>query len=53
MRRVALLIAVIACAAYRINPFRAVRALGGLWSGLRGIRLEIHEGSTAILVNVT
>jgi hypothetical protein len=42
----------IACLVYRINPVPALYAGWRLVCALRGTRIEIEQGSTAVLVNV-
>jgi hypothetical protein len=46
------LVGVVACVIYRINP---VRALAGMWrllSALSGVRLDIEQARTAVLVTI-
>jgi hypothetical protein len=47
-----ILVGVVACVMYRINP---VRALGGMWrllSALSGVQLDIEQARTAVLVTI-
>jgi len=46
------LVGVVACVIYRVNP---VRALAGMWrllSALSGVRLDIEQARTAVLVTI-
>ena len=47
-----LLAVVVACLVGRINPFRAVRVGWRLLWALGGTRIEVEQGSTAVLVKL-
>jgi hypothetical protein len=42
----------VACLATRISPVGALRGAGQLLSALRGTRIELEQGRTALLVSV-
>ena len=49
----AVVVAAIACLIYRINPYRA---LGGVWrllGALRGSRIDVQQGRSAVLVTIS
>jgi hypothetical protein len=48
-----LAVLVAGCLTVRINPLRALAAGWRLLSSLRGLRVEVDRGRTAVLVNVT
>jgi hypothetical protein len=43
----------VACLVYRVNPGRAFAASWGLLSGLRGLRVDLQQGRTDVLVKIT
>ena len=47
-----LVVLVIACLATRVNPVRALWTAWRLLWSLRGTRIEIEQGKTAVLVNL-
>jgi hypothetical protein len=49
----AVLVVAAGCLFYRVNPFRAVAGGWRLLSALRGFRLEVEQGRTAVRVNIT
>jgi hypothetical protein len=42
----------IACLIFRINPFRAFAVAWRLFFGLRGTRVDVTQGRTAVLVAI-
>ena len=49
---IALVAVVVACVAYRINPARALSTAWLLLCGLRGTRVDVERGRTAVLVAI-
>jgi hypothetical protein len=49
----AVVVVAAACVWYRVNPGRAVVAIWGLLSGLRGLRIEVEQGDNVVFVNIT
>jgi len=47
------LVLVGACIAFRANPLRALCATWRLFAALRGLRVELHQGPTHVLVNIS
>ncbi len=50
---IALTVGVVACLAYRINPARALWGAWRLLCGLRGTRVDVEQGRTAVLVAIS
>jgi hypothetical protein len=48
----AALAGLVACLIFRVSPVGAVRGAGHLLSAMRGTRIEIEQGRTAVLVSV-
>jgi hypothetical protein len=48
----AALAGLVACLVFRVNPVGAVRAGALLVSAMRGTRIEVEHGRTAVLVSV-
>jgi hypothetical protein len=49
---VAVLAGLVACRATRVDPADALRGAGQLLGALRGTRIEIEQGRTAVLVSI-
>ena len=49
----AAVVAAIACLVYRINPFRALGGVWRLFSALRGSRIDVEHGRSAVLVTIS
>ena len=49
---VAALILAVVCLAYGIHPGRTVIACWRLLTALRGLRVEVHQGRTDVLIRV-
>jgi hypothetical protein len=49
----AVIVGLVACLAYRIRPVRALGSLWLLFGALRGTRVDIEHGRTAVLVTIT
>lgn len=47
------LVAAIACVVYRVNPFRVLATGWRIWSALTGTRIDIQQGGTAVLVQIS
>jgi len=47
------LVLAVVCLAARINPFAALARTGRLYTALRGLHIEIHEGRSRFLISVT
>jgi hypothetical protein len=47
------LVLVVACVVYRVNPLRALGAGARLLSACSGFQLEIQQGRTGVLVKLT
>jgi hypothetical protein len=45
-------VGVVACLIYRINPVGALRGMWRLLSALSGVRLDIEQAHTAVLVTI-
>ncbi|MEV4622312.1 hypothetical protein AB0J74_26810 [Asanoa sp. NPDC049573] len=48
----AVLAGAVACLIFRVSVFGALRGIGHLLSALRGTRIEIEQGHTAVLVSL-
>jgi hypothetical protein len=48
----AVLVGLVACLATRVSPIGALRGTGQLLWALRGTRIEVEDGRTAVLVSV-
>ena len=46
-------VAVIACLIYHINPFRALGGMWRLFTALRGSRVDVEHGRSAVLVTIS
>ena len=49
----ATVVAAVACLIYSINPFRALGGMWRLFSALRGSRIDVEQGRTAVLVSIS
>ena len=49
----AAVVAAIACLIYHINPFRALGGIWRLFSALRGSRIDVEHGRSAVLVTIS
>jgi hypothetical protein len=49
----AALVFAVLCLAMRINPFAALMRTGRLYTALRGLHIEVHEGPSRFLISVT
>ena len=50
---VAALVLAVACIAFRTNPFRALWVACRMFVALRGFHLELNQGPTRVLVNIS
>jgi hypothetical protein len=50
---VALVVAFVACLIYRLRPVRSIGAVGRLFGALRGTRIDVEQGRTAVLVEIS
>jgi hypothetical protein len=48
----AALVLAVACLARRINPFAALSRAWRVFAALRGLRVEVHEGPSTVLVSI-
>ncbi|GAA1864096.1 hypothetical protein [Asanoa iriomotensis] len=48
----AMVAGLVACVVFRISPVGALRGTGSVLGALRGTRIEIEQGRTAVLVSV-
>ncbi len=48
----AALVLAVACLARRVNPFAALSRAYRVCAALRGLRVEVHEGRSTVLVSV-
>ena len=49
----AAVVTAIACLIYHINPFRALGGMWRLFTALRGSRVDIEHGRSAVLVTIS
>jgi hypothetical protein len=49
----AALVGVVVCAAYRVDPVRALAALWRLLCATRGTHIDVEDGKTAVLVSIS
>lgn len=49
----AAVVAAVACVIYRINPVRALGEVWRLFSALRGSRIDVEQGRSAVLVIIS
>jgi hypothetical protein len=43
----------VTCLIYRINPFRALGGVWRLFTALRGSRIDVEQGRSAVLVTIS
>lgn len=48
----AVMAVLVACLVFKVSPAAALRGIGRLLPALRGTRIELADGQTAVLVNV-
>ena len=49
----AAVVAAVACLIYHVNPFRALGGMWRLFSALRGSRIDVEHGRSAVLVTIS
>ena len=49
----AAVVAAVACLIYHVNPFRAMGGMWRLFSALRGSRIDVEHGRSAVLVTIS